>query len=105
MGKSGNGPDMQDCSAYIAEMSRARPCSISVLLEPDGSVGGCGWRGFVLAAVGASVVAKDAPCVSVSFRFPHRSAKTFEGALFNALVQADALLAREEFIALTRPAG
>jgi hypothetical protein len=97
MGKLGNGPDMQDCAAYLAEMQSQQNCSTTVLLEVVGSVVGCRLVVHVLSVERGCLGPGAGWTVATTALWPNRNSKTFEGCLFNAIVSHDAEIGRRHF--------
>lgn len=97
MGKSESGPDMQDCSLYLAEMEQEQDCSCTVLLEVVGFAVGYGWRIHVLSVEKGMIQSDAGWSVATSVTWPNRANKTFEGALFRALAENDAQISRAHF--------
>lgn len=97
MGKSESGPDMLDCAAYLHDIQKGQKCSICVLLELDGYVGGQSYSIGVVASSVERLVDGPVWSAAVQTHWPTRSHKHFEGALFAALASLDAEIARKHF--------
>lgn len=96
MGKSTNGPEMTDVSATWWQFEQLHQCSITMLVELDGSTGGCGLYVSAVAVQKRPVRLEEAGIGSATIRFPHRDHRTFEGALLKLLYQLDYLAGQLE---------
>lgn len=97
MGKSTNGPDMQDCLLYLREIEESQQCSVTVMMEPDGFGSAPRWRIHVLGVAKMPTVTGHEAGVAAYAHWPHRESATFEGALFKCLALLDAEFGRREF--------
>jgi len=89
MGKSTNGPEMQDILTYLHQMDKQNNTTTTILVIPDGTVIAPSCTISLL-----SVLNGELPTVSVEVRttvvrYPHRDSKTFEGALYRAVIEHD----------------
>lgn len=92
MGKSEVGPDMQDCSVMWSEIQKAQECSTTILMELAGCLGGSHLRVHVLSVSRTCMPWEAEWCVASTLIWPNRENKTFEGALFRALIEHDAVI-------------
>ena len=97
MGKSTNGPGMEDCAVFAQEIERLTQYSVTLLVELDGSPDAAGWRVHALETRGGSVNPSEARSVSATVRWPHREYATFAGAVFSVLAWLDSLIAQDRF--------
>lgn len=95
VGKLVVGPDMQDCSVFLAEMMQEQDCNSSVLMEPAGYVGGSHWRVSVVST--SRDLTPDGPAWSVATTelWPQRSYTPFPVALFSQLYRHDVAVTTE----------
>ena len=92
LGKSMSGPDFLDVATSMYELQEEWDLSLSILIELDGSVGGCGFYVHVLGVPkDASALAAEEG-VSASIRWPDRDGRTFPGSLIQLLLTCDSLL-------------
>jgi hypothetical protein len=84
-----SGPDWQDLAAAIRSLEKVHKCSVYLLVLSDGRDVSPGVRCVLAAARG---VLED-PCSSdgpgVSWNFPSRSHRTFEGSVYKAIIELD----------------
>ncbi len=98
MGKSDNGPDMQDCAQYLSLIEKQNGVITTVILTSDGSRYGQGWLLHVLSVVEGDLTGQSGRGVGTTGRWPHREHRTFEGALYGLLAAHDAALSRQDFL-------
>lgn len=96
MGKLVIGPCWTDVTTLWWEIEKAHSCSISVLLDLDGSVGGCGVFASAVALKKRPVSLEDAALAHGTMRYPHREAATFEIGLFKLLYSLEHLIGAAE---------
>lgn len=104
MGKSANGPDALDCAAYVQTMDRTSRTITTVLVTFDGSGCAPAVTLHLLSVAGDQLPGLKSMAVSSSFRYPCRESKTFEGALFRAIVEHEKVLSEAQFRAGLGPA-
>lgn len=103
MGKSTNGPDWMDVLRSIREIEKETSTTVTVLLQPDGFGDGPRWR-IDVCALFKQVVFEPLPQgVGVGCYFPHRRARTIEGAMMMLLIDLDDELSKEEFRKMIAP--
>jgi hypothetical protein len=95
MGKSMTGPDMRDCAPLMWEIENEWGLNLSILLELDGSVGGCGLYVHVVGVPKMPIGLSTESGVSASMRWPDREGRTFAGLLVQLLHTADHLLMQD----------
>jgi len=92
VGKSVNGPDMQDCLLQLTAMQESARCTITLLLEPDGCGAGPRWQLHALAVGEPAPNPEQVWTSAARCYWPSRYHKTFEGALFKLLCDLDVVL-------------
>lgn len=97
MGKSGNGPDMQDCSDYARLIGENVSCTVSILLEPVTRLDTSSWHVSVLAVSRELTPLGPVWSVCVTAHWPSRAYREFPAALYGALAQADAEIGKRAF--------
>jgi hypothetical protein len=97
MGKSENGPDMQDCCLYLADIEQQTGWRVTALLERAGYGAGSFWLIHVLAIRGRPGEVEESAGVSVAMRWPHREHATFSGAMYAAIAALDGEIGRKVF--------
>lgn len=92
MGKSGNGPGIQDCLSYLAQMDEQAGCYTTILLLPGGSALAPTVT-INLLSVGNEAGGWDDTMVSTTYDgFPSREHASFGGAFYRAIVEHDKVL-------------
>jgi hypothetical protein len=97
MGKSENGPGMQDCAMYLNQIQTGTNSQVSILIEVAEKDGG-GTLSYALVACSRDLTV-DGPAwsCSVTGKWPCKKHKTFESCLFWALGSVDAEIGRMTF--------
>lgn len=96
MGKSVSGPEISDVTSLWWTIEQGQQCTITLLVELDGSVGGCGIYVHAVALSKRPVSLQDNALGAVTVSFPHRDTRTLEGCLFRLLYQLDSLIGAGE---------
>jgi hypothetical protein len=102
MGKSMNGPDWDDIGTYASAIGATSESFVCLLLDFDGSNVVPRWRVTAFTTPKSPYAMATHSGIGASALWPHRDHKTMEGAVFNLLATLDGLLAREEFLDITR---
>lgn len=97
MGKSSNGPEPMDSFIYLKTVDREAKCTSTILLIPDGSVGSSTVTINILSISDEATPDGPSWAVSTSVRWPNRESRTFEGALFRAVVDHDKHLSQRHW--------
>lgn len=97
MGKSERGPDLLDCVTYLTEIQHQQNCSTTVLMEPLGRAVVTQLRASIVSVSRELTTEGPVWSVATSFVWPGRRHRTWEGALFEAIVSHDAEISRHAF--------
>lgn len=89
MGKSDNGPDMQDCNLMMVAIGELHGVNVSLTVRP---AGGSDMAAVEIVAVAVQRNAREAVrlnSVSRKHHWPNVDSKTFEGAVYKLLHELD----------------
>jgi len=89
MGKSMNGPDMVDITAYLVAIDNMNKCSTSLLLLVGGTVLAPSLSVTVCSVSNECGVEGPKWTLGTSYQWPNRESKTFAGSVYRALVEQD----------------
>lgn len=97
MGKSGNGPDMQDCLTYLLQMDAQSKLETTILLIPGGSAISASCTISVMSAPVQASLEEDLEVYRSTYTYPNRDTRTFEAAVYRAIVEHDKFISKETF--------
>ena len=89
MGKSDNGPDMQDCNLMMVALGELHGVNVSLVVQPDGGSGTASLELVAIATQRDGTKAAPLRSVSRKHHWPNVDSKTFEGAVYKLLHELD----------------
>lgn len=97
MGKSANGPDMQDCLSYLLQMDAQNNLETTILLIPLGSAIEQSCTICLLSAPVKASLEEDLEVYRTAYEYPSRDTRTFGAAVYRAIVEHDKFISKECF--------
>lgn len=101
MGKFTNGPDMQDCLAYLLQMDAQSKLTTTILLIPVGSATEQSCIISVLSCPAQASLEQELEVFRSTYQYPNRDTRTFEAAVYRAIVEHDKFISSETFWSTT----
>lgn len=89
MGKLASGPDMLDCLMYLAQLDKQAGLFSTILLLPDGSVIAPHVTFNILSTHTRGELLSGQGFMTIYDGFPAQQHRTFEGALYRAIMEHD----------------
>lgn len=100
MGKSANGPDMQDCLMYLHSMDEQAKLDTTILITPQCTATAWSCTISLLSCQRGVVPGEEMTVLHTQVQYPDRNSATFGGALYRAIVEHDKQLSAADFFAL-----
>jgi len=97
LGKSVNGPDMQDCLTYLLQMDAQNHLETTILLIPLGTATAPSCTISLLSAPVKATLDQDLEVYRSSYEYPNRDTRTFGAAVYRAIVEHDKFISKECF--------